>query len=800
MRRWIQQGIWAGLALALAARAGANELNVELKVAERQGLNRHRQPVTAGVPLPEGAYEDVDRLRLVDADGNEIPCQIVPTVRWWRDGSVRWALLDFQAHVSAFSMRPFYLRDDGPPQPIENPVEIVEDDDRIVVTTGPLRFAVRKRGFNLIDEAWLDEEGEGEFGDDNRLVAPNGMSGPVLWSNFPNLSAYRIYRSANDMESVVTVEEQGPMRVVIKAVGTHLADDAEGPDDKLLDYVIRIHAYRGQRHVRVVYSAECKQGERIDQFVPVDRWHVVVPGVLGDDLVYSFGGESAPVVGRFGDQDRAWLVCDSANRYTMGGAAYKHSEMGALEGRPMTTKPWRFGYMDLSGSRGGIMMAMRWMWQNYPKGLFAYSDGTLHGALWPSFSRRTATVATEPRAHFFPGVSKTHEMLLHFHGPDENQGTLFELNAALQTPLFAQAPPEWYCEETRAFGKVASSNPNLYPPQKRWLVQAYDHFFEQNRRAMLSNRDFVRDTDAYGMFNFGDNINHITRRRRANVGERACPSDIHWDNNYYGYPHALIIQFARTGNMDYLELAEQASTHLQDVDIHCWHPIPDRIGAARYSAGPDHVRLYGRGDPVFTSRSYNHYKNQSLFERFWLLGDRRALEMGLLSADFARRHTTRGISQSRSIGHGIVGLLSAYETTLDKAYLDAARAIVEETRDFRRSSHGAWIDGIALEGHRAWYELTGDERAIETVMGGADAARARPDRAGAILHAYAFAYGQTGNEDYRDLVVSGLRQNTRGRQASMMRFGNRFRNTGYLFWYLSNTLPSGEPVPEFPPE
>jgi len=92
-------------------------------------------------------------------------------------------------------------------------------------------------------------------------------------------------------------------------------------------------------------------------------------------------------------------------------------------------------------------------------------------------------------------------VLLHFHGPAGARRAA-ELNAFLRRPLFARCPPEWYCEKTRAFGRLASSNPALYPRDKRWIVKAYDHFFEQNRRAMVQYRDFVRDTDAYGMFNF----------------------------------------------------------------------------------------------------------------------------------------------------------------------------------------------------------------------------------------------------------------------------------------------------------
>ncbi len=780
----------------------ADDLNVELIVAERYGEHRVDQPITSGVPLPEGLMNDVDNLRLVDANGNEVPCQFTPTVRWWRDESVRWVLLDFQASVSASALRPFYLRNDGPAQPIENPIEVAEDDERITVDTGAIRFAVRKSGFNLIDEAWIRKEGEDGEVEEQRIIRSDEFSGPVLWTNYPNHAAHRLYRASQDAESEVTIEESGPMRVVIKAVGRHMPDEPEGPDDKLLDYVIRIHAYRGQSYLRVFYTAECKQGENIGQFTPVHRWHMAIPGDLGDDVRYNFGTKGAPILGGFGEpgerpaHDRAWLVCDTSQRYVVGGAPTFHRDMGVMEGKTMATKPRRLGYLDLSGEDRGIMISLRWFWQNYPKGLFAHPDGSVQLALWPGFFRRTPIVQGlnhDKQANFFPGMSKTHEMVLYLHGEDAR---IPGVHAFAQSPLFAQCRPEWYCEKTRAFGRVASSNPELYPPERRWIVESYDHFFEQARRDQLYRRDLSRGIDAYGMFNFGDGINHITPSRRDDWRERHAADDIHWSNIYYGFPHAFIIQFARTGNLDMLDLAVESSTHLQDIDIHCWHPNPEMIGAPRYSAGPDHIRIYGRGDPVYTSPGYNHYKNQSLFERYWLFGDRRALEMGLRSAGFARRRQRRGISQSRSIGHGIVGLLAAFETTLDTSYLDAAKDIVEATRGFTRTGHGAWIDGIALEGHRAWYEVTGDRRAIETVMAGVNASFERRSFAGAILHAYGFAYGQTGNEEYLEHGLRHLPRLARG-QYRMGSLGNNFRSTGYFFWYMTEDLPKNEEVPVF---
>ncbi|MCX7590239.1 MAG: hypothetical protein N2255_01285, partial [Kiritimatiellae bacterium] len=706
-------------------------LNLRLTLAERHGQTRTLEPVTSGVPLPEGRYKDVSAFRLLDTEGNEIPCQFTPIVRWYRDGSIRWLLLDFEASVPAFTIRPVYLRDDGPARPVENPIRVTEDTERITVITGPLKFTVRKKGFNLIDEAWLDESGQGAFSDTNRVVKSSEWSGPILWSNAPNLPVYRAYRASADKNCVVMIEEAGPMRVVIKAAGRHLPDDPAGEQDKLLDYVVRIHAYRNKSFLRVVYSAECKQGEAINRFTPVDRWHVAVTGDLGkpEELRYRFGNSGADVTGGFGSQDRAWLVCESADEWEVGGAAYHNSTEGVLRGQAMSIQPPRLGYVDLCGPRRGIAVSVRWFWQNFPKGLFVHRDGAIHAALWPSFVRKTATVTGftgDRRAQFFPGVSKTHELMIHFHGSQDTD-RIPAIHAMLERPLFAAAPSSWYCEQTRAFGRLASSDPTLYPEDIRWLVVNYDFFFEQNLREMLRYRNFNRGLNAYGMFNFGDHINHVTPERRDKSGERPDPTDVHWDNNYYGFPHAMLIQFVRTGNLDMLEMAEQCSTHLQDVDILCWHPDQRFWGAPRYSAGLDHVRIYGQGDAVYASDTYNHYKNQSLFERFWLKGDRRALEMGILSANFARTHKTDAISQSRSIGHGIIMLLCAYETTGDTSYLEAAQTIVNKTRGFRKSSSGAWIDGIALEGHRYWYEVTGDTNAIATVIGGVDAAEEEKD-------------------------------------------------------------------------
>ena len=67
----------------------------DINVKETAGLNLQR-PVTGGIPLAEGAAPSGSRFVLLDKNNKPVPCQNEVLARW-KDGSVRWILLDFQA-------------------------------------------------------------------------------------------------------------------------------------------------------------------------------------------------------------------------------------------------------------------------------------------------------------------------------------------------------------------------------------------------------------------------------------------------------------------------------------------------------------------------------------------------------------------------------------------------------------------------------------------------------------------------------------------------------------------------------
>ncbi|MHC4517237.1 MAG: RIFT barrel domain-containing protein, partial [Planctomycetota bacterium] len=113
---------------------------IAVSVRETAGLNGLR-PVTGGVPILQGAAPDGTAFALFDTDGAAVPCQTKVLARW-KDDSIRWLLLDFQADPPANGAEHFRLRwsKDADPTRPDVPVT-VHDGSRPSIVSG--RVSVR---------------------------------------------------------------------------------------------------------------------------------------------------------------------------------------------------------------------------------------------------------------------------------------------------------------------------------------------------------------------------------------------------------------------------------------------------------------------------------------------------------------------------------------------------------------------------------------------------------------------------------------------------------------------------------
>jgi len=158
----------------LAASAAGGEL--ELSVTEPVGVVRQGWPVTSGIPLAEGELRGAAGVALYSATGEEIPLQTEVLSRW-RDGTIRWLLLDFQLDLPANQLCKLVLRYGSEVERSEPklPRLVHTRGSQIypitpVLQTGPLQVQISTDQFRLLDAIWLDRNRDGKFSESERLT------------------------------------------------------------------------------------------------------------------------------------------------------------------------------------------------------------------------------------------------------------------------------------------------------------------------------------------------------------------------------------------------------------------------------------------------------------------------------------------------------------------------------------------------------------------------------------------------------------------------------------------------------
>jgi len=740
------------LLLGCATVKGADPLTIKLTVEERLGEARVNEPVTSGVPLPKGAMEDPSAFRLLDADGHVVPAAFSVATRWWPGKSIKWLHVDFAATVPANGTKEYTLVSGDPAPPVKTPLTVEKQENGYLVNTGPLKFTVKERGFDLFGGVWLNGKQLVKSGGGIVLENANGET----------------FSPANYPDTKVTIEQQNPMKVVLLVTTRNVKVDGSG---YAMDSKIRIHAYANSPLVKVVYTVENRRGKWADH-VDVADWRITLPVISDGRPKWRFGLAEDDVSPPAGRNARAGLYVLHTDHYEFG-AGMSAWRQG---GNPHKGDPARMGRLDLSGTSGGVTVGVKNFWQMWAKYLAADEDGHLIVGLWTDrvlHKGKTTFVDEKGQAQFFAGVGRTHEIFFYFHGPDEKDP--IARVAASREPLFARCDPSWYCRGTKVFGDLSEADLEIYDPRWRDQVKVLNTWAEQSVKKPLQRWKTVRKgaIDSYGMLNYGDGVEEM------NDGD--IPERIHWEGGYYDYMHSIILQFARTGDLFYLWLANDQSRH--NAEVHHTHH-DQQPGRSRYCPSWAHIimddkvtKTYGG---YYASGTFNHWKNLSAFERWYLLGDHRAREAALEITEWAMRLGNAGIDfgQPRSICHGNLGFYAGWDATGEQKYMDAwvkfARATAKKL-ERRRMGSGAWQRGMALQG-LCWYvEVTGDESIVPMIVKHLE----RDAKSGTWEQAYprVFMWKRTRDPKYFHAAVRSLRG---GASQWMQRFGNYGRSKLYV--------------------
>ena len=631
--------------LAIVQHAAASEPDsITFTVNEPTGVARRNWPVSSSVPFGRGVLPNPDATILLSVDGKELPLQTEALSRW-PDGSVRWLLLDFLIDLEAGETKPLTLRHSAGVRrtPVAKPVKVTSSDAVVVMETGPMRTTLSRQSFRLLDDVRLDHDGNGEFTKEVRVTRSDGAGielrapdGEIFTADLSGAAAF--------------VEQEGAIRACVRLEGQHTSKRGN-----LFRFVVRVHAFRGQRYLKLHYTF--LNDYQADLMARIDSLALVFRLRDSEGIHYLTDGKTASA-GRLDQVDDRVYEVDG--------------QSAGAHGR---------GWIAQGNEQAGMAVGVRDFWQNWPKGL-AQKPGELRVEICPDFPQGRydkKSLQEECRAYYYLrdgvysfkiGVARTHEMWATFFNSTPDAASLNQFFEAAEKPLLVQCAPE-YIGRTEAMGRFPPADPNRFGGYDQWM----NEFFEMH----LRDRERVRES---GMLNHGDWYN------------TAWDS---WGNLEYDTGRIWFQQYLRTGDRRYFDRAEQAARHYVDVDIvHAVNPQvqaypgsinmrPGQIWAhsvghtggyyARYvnEKYENEVELKQMGSAQVGYWDHGHVWIGGVFDHYLLTGDRRSREVGVLASNtMADLCPTRYSDHIRWIGWPLHLVLAAYEATGDQKYLDAA--------------------------------------------------------------------------------------------------------------------------------
>jgi len=664
----------------------ATALEVPLTVKDYADIDRTNDPVTTGIPLPQGMMQNEQALKIADAKGRLVPAQFRVLSRW-PDGSIKWVLVDFQAIVKAGKEAIYYLRDGGgvgdqkqkaesgsPPPTANNlppsDLKVSETKEAVTVATGPLQFRVSKKKFNLFDQVWMDKDGDGR---QDELLSSQADSGVIITKKEEGAPPYV---SSADEAPQVTVEEKGPLRVVIRIDGTHHSHTDNGvyPDQlPYLEYTVRIHAYKGKNYVRVFYTLK-----NHDRFTAKD-YHEGGPRVfhefeglalrikanLGDRKSYVLGGEkpsaapvqSGEVLALYQDSSGGPHWGPSPDGSPFWATSFKGYKI-YRNNQEITAGQRASGWGDLSDSTWGVTVGLRHFWQNFPKGIELDDAGNVTLELFP-------TRWTTPH-RFEGGRYKTHELLYYFHTDKADKAGSEALVKSFNQPLRATAPNTWY-QASQALGYLAVEDKKRFSDYEEAARAVIEYKGPDPKKGdIYRERD---DKDEYGWLNFGDHYRAGWKKTR------------YWGNNEFDFSYIMLLQYLRRKDHDirFFENGEYMVRHLIDIDQ--YHTDRDLFWANHGIHKHDASGVMDHSKEPHTS----HFWIRGLLTYYVLTGDELALESAREVGRWLKNLETDPVNRPGDMAYAneprepglIVGaLVDLYEVLGEKEYLRLARDVI----------------------------------------------------------------------------------------------------------------------------
>jgi hypothetical protein len=644
-RSVLASGLAAGAAAAVASRsaqaiaqpASAPEPTaltshdpIDLRWLERGRPAELASGTTCGVPWPRGALARDQEFSLTTDAGDAVPIQSWP-IGWWPDGSVKWTA---HAVSEAGPRAEIYQLGPGSAARPQSPVVVRTSGQQTIVDTGAIEVEFAGSGPQLIRTI---RRGETIIARAGRLVA-RAQDKPS--SDNPSAVSTRSYTG---VVQSVTVEQNGPVRAVVKVVGRH--EKNEMGNRAWLPFVLRFYFYAGSDGIRVVHSFVFDGDEQADFInglgmrfdVPMrgelhDR-HVRLAGEAGGVLAEAVRGitglrrdpgeavRQAQYEGRATPDPSTWDTrVTSRLHWIPAFGDYSLSQLSAngfeIRKRTKSGQSWirtdagrRAAGLGYVGSpSGGLAFGMRNFWQLHPTELEITGAATdqAQATVW-MWSPRAGSMDLrffhdglgqdtfdeqldaleityedyEPGFATPHGVARTTELMFWALEATPTAERFAALAEANATPPLLVSSPQ-HNHSAGVFGSWAPVDRSV--PAKAELEDKLD-LMHRYHREQVDQRSW------YGFWDYGDIMHTYDTDRhvwRYDVGGYA------WDNSELSPDLWLWYHYLRTGDAAAYRFAEAMTRHTGEVDTYHLGRFQDlgtRHGVMHWGDSAKQVRI-----------------------------------------------------------------------------------------------------------------------------------------------------------------------------------------------------------------
>lgn len=340
-------------------------------------FDRVKEPCSAAVPFPEGELFDAEKLYISDG-GKRVLSQADATA-YWKDGSVKWAIIDFLADLPGNGDKIYYC-EETKEKTKSSKISIISGDGAITVNTGKLTVKLNKKGniFNLIKSEHICFE-------------EKNIKGPVLNGT---------YTAAADEWKVI---KEGSVTVILEGKGKHF--DEEG--NSLLDFIIDIQLFKDKEWFKADYKIINTEKSEFTEI---------------ESLTLDFYKESDNAKTYIGKSNyKTDFIAGGGNESIYYEIDAKHLIYEANEHFPEVFYGTFFA--DWNNGEGGICATLFQAYQNYPKALKADKNGI-----------SIKIVPENYKIKFLRGMAKTHTFFIHLHSKDVTKEELNIRSLQFQMP------------------------------------------------------------------------------------------------------------------------------------------------------------------------------------------------------------------------------------------------------------------------------------------------------------------------------------------------------------------------------